>query len=188
MAFRDLRTVERTIRFCLKMESSSSWLLLVVVLMATTDLVAAGCNLDTGRVKILGEKKIDVVIEKTRAPIITIRFFYSKETTLIKSTIRIILLLSVHFLRFIDVTQHTYFTTCSVKFKKSSSCTLGNTGVWIRISTNSQFTLTHACMCNLNKSILVRKILKYIITPIAIDTDRINKSDQCEFFVKALSL
>ena len=61
--------------------------------MATTDLVVAGCNLDTGRVKILGKKKIDVVIQKTRAPIITIRFFYSKEMTLIKSTIRIILLI-----------------------------------------------------------------------------------------------
>lgn len=70
MAFRDLRTVERTTRFCLKIESSSSWVLLVVVLMVTM-------GLKTGRVGILGKmKKIDelcnavVVIQKTRAPII----------------------------------------------------------------------------------------------------------------------
>lgn len=80
MAFRDLRTVERTTFFCLKMESSSSWLLLVLVLvlMLMTDLIAGGDNLKTGRVGILGRKKIDddglcsdVVIQKTRAPIIT---------------------------------------------------------------------------------------------------------------------
>jgi hypothetical protein len=76
-----LRTVERTTRFCLKMESSSSWFLLVV-LMATMGLVA-GDNLKTGRVGILGKKKIGdlrsavVVIQKTRAPIITSsRFFF----------------------------------------------------------------------------------------------------------------
>lgn len=129
MPFRDLRTVERTIFFCLKMESSSSWLLLVVVLMATTDLVVAGCNLDTGRVKILGKKKIDVVIQKTRAPIITIRFFYSKEMTLIKSTIRIILLIVCPFPKVYWC--HTTYILYNLfsKIQKSSSCTLSNTWV-----------------------------------------------------------
>ena len=77
MAFNDLRTVERTTRFCLKMESSSSWLLLVVLMATVVD------NLETGRVEILGKKKkidddddlssVAVGIQKTRAPIISLQ-------------------------------------------------------------------------------------------------------------------
>lgn len=88
MAFRDLRTVDLTAFFCLKMESSSSWLLLEV-LMATMGLVTRD-NLETGRVGMLG-KKIDdddlcsdVVMQKTRAPIITGSRIISKP--LIKQT------------------------------------------------------------------------------------------------------
>ena len=76
MAFNDLRTVVRTTRFCLKIESSSSWLLVVVLMATVLD------NLGTGRVEILGKKrKIDdddlssaaVGVQKSRAPIISLQ-------------------------------------------------------------------------------------------------------------------
>ena len=76
MAFNDLRTVVRTTRFCLKIESSSSWLLVVVLMATVLD------NLGTGRVEILGKmRKIDdddlssaaVGVQKSRAPIISLQ-------------------------------------------------------------------------------------------------------------------